>query len=81
MVLKTIYKMKAEAITNRKEMVELHEYEVAKLFSYNPENLMEDEFILNTIDRVYNRIKTSESDSLIVEKVKQLEAELGGVTK
>lgn len=70
--LKMIYKMKADMITDHRDKVELHEWEIVKLFSYNPENLIDDEFTLNLIDRVYNRIHTKEMDLAIVENVKEL---------
>lgn len=68
-IMTLIYSLKAYKIVDSKRTVALAEWEIAKLFSYNPSSFMEDEFVLNVIYRVYNQIKQATDDSDILETV------------
>ena len=68
--LESLYRGMSEFITSNRERVELYEWELAKLYLYNPEKFLDDEFTLNTISRTYKRIKTKESDISIMHLVK-----------
>ena len=64
--------LKARAICDdTKNLVEPHEYEMAKLFTYNPDGLMDDEFTINLIQRVYGRIQTNESNEKIIATIQK----------
>ncbi|MCL1700808.1 hypothetical protein [Lysinibacillus sp. Bpr_S20] len=62
---------KARAITDPNANVEAHEYEIAKIFSFSPESREDDDFSISLITRVYDRIKTKETDVNVVKEVEE----------
>ncbi|MBG9693186.1 hypothetical protein ABD91_20820 [Lysinibacillus sphaericus] len=57
------------------EGVELHEMEIAQLFTLSYRQLNEDEFSIDLIIRVYDRIQNEERHNRIIQAVKEWTAE------
>lgn len=57
------------------ECVELHEMEIAQLFTLSYRQLNEDEFSIDLIIRVYDRIQNEERHNRIIQAVKEWTAE------
>lgn len=53
---KFVYKSKAEYILQHTELLELEEVNLIKVFVYNQDYFMEDDYLLELVDQTYKKI-------------------------